>query len=144
VLGHRYNPNLASPVITDLTDGQFFYNSFQVSVSKRYGHKLSWLVSYTFAHSVDDASVDFNVESVNDPATSQNIFDPKGSRGRQILTFGTISWRMSFTTCLDEGASWVAGRFRVLQAFTAASHLPQCSTSTMPICNRWLFRNVRT
>ena len=80
-LGHRYNPNLASPVITDLTDGQSFYNSFQVSVSKRYGHNLSWLVSYTFAHSVDDASVDFNVESVNDPATSQNIFDRKGSRG---------------------------------------------------------------
>ena len=80
-LGHRYNPNLASPLIADLTDAQSFYNSFQLSVSKRYGHNLFWLASYTFAHSVDDASVDFNVESVNDPATSQNIFDRKGSRG---------------------------------------------------------------
>ena len=80
-LGHRYNPNLASFLIADLTDGQSFYNSFQVSVSKRYGHNLSWLVSYTFAHSVDDASVDFSVESVNDPAISQDIFDRKGSRG---------------------------------------------------------------
>ena len=80
-LGHRYNPNLASFLIADLTDGQSFYNSFQVSVSKRYGHNLFWLVSYTFAHSVDDASVDFSVESVNDPAISQNIFDRKGSRG---------------------------------------------------------------
>jgi hypothetical protein len=80
-LGHRYNPNLASGLIADLTDGQSFYNSFQVSVSKRYGHNLFWLVSYTFAHSVDDASVDFSVESVNDAATAQNIFDRKGSRG---------------------------------------------------------------
>ncbi len=28
-LGHRYNPNLASPLIADLTDAQSFYNSFQ-------------------------------------------------------------------------------------------------------------------
>ena len=80
-LGHRYNPNLASPLIADLTDGQSFYNSFQVSVSKRYGHNLFWQASYTLAHSVDDASVDFSVESVNDPPASQNIFDRKGSRG---------------------------------------------------------------
>jgi hypothetical protein len=80
-LGHRYNPNLASPLAADLTDGQSFYNSFQVSVSKRYAHSLSWQFSYTLAHSVDDASVDSSVESVNDPQTSQNIFDRKGSRG---------------------------------------------------------------
>jgi hypothetical protein len=30
---------------------------------------------------VDDASVDFSVESVNDPPISQNIFDRKASRG---------------------------------------------------------------
>src|SRR5580658_2909298 len=80
-LGHRYNPNLASPLAADLTDGQSFYNSFQVSVSKRYAHSLSWQFSYTLAHSVDDASVDSSVESVNDPQTAQNIFDRKGSRG---------------------------------------------------------------
>ena len=81
-LGHRYNPNLASPLQTILTDAQSFYNSFQVSVSKRYAHNLFWQASYTLAHSVDDASVDFSVESVNDPPASQNIFDRKGSRGR--------------------------------------------------------------
>jgi hypothetical protein len=32
----------AEPLITDLTDGQSFYNSFQVSVSKRYAHNLFW------------------------------------------------------------------------------------------------------
>ena len=80
-LGHRYNPNLPSPLLTELTDGQSFYNSFQVSVSKRYAHNLFWQASYTLAHSVDDASVDFSMESVNDPPVSQNIFDRKGSRG---------------------------------------------------------------
>ena len=80
-LGTRLNPNLSSPLLTDFTDGQSFYNSFQVSVSKRYAHSLFWQVSYTLAHSVDDASVDFNVESVNDPPISQNVFDRKGSRG---------------------------------------------------------------
>jgi Carboxypeptidase regulatory-like domain/TonB dependent receptor len=80
-LGQRYNPNLASPLLTDLTDGQSFYNSFQASVSKRYGRNLFWQASYTLAHSVDDASVDFSVESVNDPPVSQNTFDRKGSRG---------------------------------------------------------------
>jgi hypothetical protein len=81
-LGHRYNPNLASPVITELTDAQSFYNSFQVSVSKRLGHNLFWQASYTLGHSVDDASVDLSVDSVNDPPIPQNIFDRKGSRGR--------------------------------------------------------------
>jgi hypothetical protein len=80
-LGHRYDPNLSSPLQTILTDSQSFYNSFQASVSQRYAHNFSWQASYTLAHSVDDASVDYAVESVNDPPASQNIFDRKGSRG---------------------------------------------------------------
>ena len=80
-LGHRYNPNLPSPLITILTDGQSFYNSFQASVSRRFAHNLFWQASYTLAHSIDDASVDSSVESVNDPPASQSIFDRKGSRG---------------------------------------------------------------
>ena len=80
-LGHRYNPNLPSPLLMVLTDGQSFYNSFQVSVSRRYAHSLFFQASYTLAHSVDDASVDFAVESVNAPPVSQNAFDRKGSRG---------------------------------------------------------------
>jgi hypothetical protein len=79
--GHRYNRNLSSPLLTILTDGQSFYNSFQVSVSKHYAHNLFWQASYTLAHSVDDASADFSLESVNDLPASQNIFDRKGDRG---------------------------------------------------------------
>ena len=81
-LGHRYNPNLPSPLITVLTDAQSFYNSLQVSVSKQYAHSLSWQAFYTFSHSIDDASTSLNVEAVNESPTSQNIFDRKGDRSR--------------------------------------------------------------
>jgi hypothetical protein len=84
-LGHRYNPNLPSPLLAVLTDAQSFYNSFQVSVSKHYAHNLSWQAFYTFSHSVDDASTNFSIETVNDPPTSQDIFDRKGSRGRSAF-----------------------------------------------------------
>src|SRR5262249_34959840 len=42
---------------------------------------LFWQVSYTLAHSVDDASADNSEESVNAPPASQNTFDRKESRG---------------------------------------------------------------
>ena len=82
-LGHRYNPNLPSPLLAVLTDAQSFYNSFQVSVSKHYSRGLSLEAFYTFAHSIDDASASLNVvEAVNEAPTSQDIFDRKGDRGR--------------------------------------------------------------
>src|SRR5215470_9112582 len=81
-LGHRYNPNLPSPLLQDLTDAQSFYNSFQASVSQRNAHRLSWQVSYTFSHSVDDASDNVSIEAVNEPPTTQDPFNRKGDRGR--------------------------------------------------------------
>jgi hypothetical protein len=81
-LGHRYNPNLPSPLLIVLTDAQSFYNSFQLSVSKHGSHNLSWQASYTFSHSVDDASSNVSIEAVNEPATTQNPFNRKGDRGR--------------------------------------------------------------
>jgi TonB dependent receptor len=82
VLGHRFNPNLPSPLLAALTDAQSFYNSFQLSVSKVGAHNVAWQAFYTFSHSVDDASTNSSIEAVNEPFTSQNIFDRKGSRGR--------------------------------------------------------------
>ena len=81
-LGHRYNPNLPSPLLEDLTDAQSFYNSFQLSASQRNSHYLSWQVSYTFSHSIDDASSNVSVEAVNEPPTTQDPFNRKGDRGR--------------------------------------------------------------
>ena len=42
-LGHRYNPNLPSPLLAVLTDAQSFYNSLQLAVSQRYASSLSWV-----------------------------------------------------------------------------------------------------
>ena len=83
--GHRYNPNLPSPLLAVLTDAQSFYNSFQLSISQKRAHNLSWQAFYTFSHSIDDASANFSIETVNDPPTSQDIFDRKGSRGRSAF-----------------------------------------------------------
>jgi hypothetical protein len=81
-LGHRYNPNLPSPLLTVLTDAQSFYNSLQLSVSKLYANNFSWQLFYTWSHSIDDASTNFSIEAVNEPPTTQDPFDRKGSRGR--------------------------------------------------------------
>ena len=81
-LGHRYNPNLPSPLLADLTDAKSFYNSFQLSVSKKYLHNISWQAFYTLSHSIDDASANFSIEAVNEPPATQDPFDRKGSRGR--------------------------------------------------------------
>ena len=81
-LGHRYNPNLPSALLEDLTDAQSFYNSFQMCVSKHNAHNLSWQASYTFSHSVDDASSNVSIDAVNEPPTTQDPFNRKGDRGR--------------------------------------------------------------
>src|SRR6266550_3929718 len=81
-LGHRFNPNLPSPLLEVLTDAQSFYNSFQFSVSQHSTDHVSWQAYYTLAHSIDDASTGLIIEAVNEPPGSQNIFDRKGSRGR--------------------------------------------------------------
>src|SRR5262249_36812131 len=65
--------------------GQSFYNSLQLSISQNHAHNLSWQTFYTLSHSIDDASANFSIETVNDPPTSQNIFDRKGSRGRSAF-----------------------------------------------------------
>ena len=104
-LGHRFNPNLSSPLQMVLTDAQSFYNSFQLSVSRQRSDSLSWQVFYTFSHSIDDASNTFLIDAVNEPE-SQDIFNRKGSRGRSgfdirhnfvgnvlyELPFGRKSW----------------------------------------------------
>jgi hypothetical protein len=81
-LGHRFNPNLPSPLEAVLTDAQSFYNSLQLSVARQHADNFSWQVFYTFSHSIDDASSTFLIEAVNEPPTSQDIFNRKGSRGR--------------------------------------------------------------
>src|SRR5580700_3734190 len=68
----------------------------------------------------------------------------RGAADHQALTFGIASWRTSFTLRLDAAVYWVGGGSRALRALIAASHLPRCSPSTMPIYNRWILQSVRT
>jgi hypothetical protein len=100
-LGHRYNPNLPSPLQIILTDAQSFYNSFQLSVSNHSAKNVSWQAFYTLAHSIDDASNSFLIEAVNEPPGSQNIFDRKGSRGRSSFDIrdnfvGSVVYELPF------------------------------------------------
>jgi hypothetical protein len=81
-LGHRYNPNLPSPLLMVLTDAQSFYNSFQLSVSKHHAHNVSWQAFYTLSHSIDDGSSNVSIEAVNEPPMTQDPFNRKGDRGR--------------------------------------------------------------
>ena len=81
-LGHRYDPNLPSSLLEELTDAQSFYNSFQLSVSQQYAHGVFWQAFYKFSHSVDDASENVSIEAVNEPPTTQDPFNRKGDRGR--------------------------------------------------------------
>jgi hypothetical protein len=81
-LGHRFNPNLPSPLQAVLTDAQSFYNSFQLSIARQHAENFSWQFFYTFSHSIDDASSTYLIEAVNEPPASQDIFNRKGSRGR--------------------------------------------------------------
>src|SRR5262249_53572782 len=104
--GHRYNPNLPSPVLAVLTDGQSFYNSLQLSISQRHTHNLSWEAFYTLSHSIDDASANFSIETVNDPPTSQDIFDRKGSRGRSAFHI-----RHNFVANAVYELPWGRGRY---------------------------------
>ena len=82
-LGHRYNPNLSSGLLGDLTDAQSFYNSLQLSVSQQHAHNVSWQAFYALAHSIDDASGnEATIDAVNEPVTTQNPFNRKGDRAR--------------------------------------------------------------
>ena len=81
-LGHRFYPNLPSPLQAELTDAQSFYNSFQLSISRQLRNRLSWQAFYNLSHSIDDASSGILLDAVNEPAQAQNIFDRKGDRGR--------------------------------------------------------------
>lgn len=52
----KYNGTIFGSVGQQATDGNSRYNSLQASLNKRVSHGLSFLFSYTYAHSQDNAS----------------------------------------------------------------------------------------
>ena len=122
-LKHRFNPNLPSPLLTALTDAQSFYNSFQLSFSKQRAHNFSWQVFYTLSHSVDDASINFSIEAVNEPFTSQDIFNRKGSRGRSGFDI-RHNFVASATYELPFGHRWVLEGWQISGIAAIHSNIP--------------------
>ena len=122
-LGSRINPNLPSSVLDSLTDAQSFYNSLQLSVSKEHIHNLSWRASYTLSHSVDDASEGFSIEAVNEPFTSQDPFDRKGSRGRSAFDI-RHNFVASLVYDLPTGRGSLLGGWQISSVANIHSNLP--------------------
>jgi len=66
------------------------YNALEASLRKRFGHGLSFLASYTWAHSIDDVS-SFNITgSASQPVAgendlAQNPYDLAAERGRSMF-----------------------------------------------------------
>jgi hypothetical protein len=66
------------------------YNALETSLKKRFSHGISFLASYTYSHSIDDAS-SFNMTgSAAKPVAGendlpQNPFDPAAERGRSLF-----------------------------------------------------------
>jgi hypothetical protein len=66
------------------------YNALEASLRKRFSHGLSFLASYTLAHSIDDVS-SFNITgSASQPVAgendlAQNPFDLRAERGRSMF-----------------------------------------------------------
>ena len=122
-LGHRYNPNLPSPLTTVLTDAQSFYDSFQLSVSKQYAHNLSWQLFYTWSHSIDDASTNFSPSKLSMNHQPRRILSIAREAGAgQDSTSGTISSpTLSMSCLLDAEEASSAGNSPLLPAFAATS-----------------------
>ena len=98
------------------------YNALETSLRKRFSHGLSFLASYTWAHSIDDVS-SFNITgSASQPVAGENDlaqdpFDLAAERGRSMFDSHnrfvlSYQWLLPF---LQHSSSWyghVLGNWR--------------------------------
>jgi hypothetical protein len=65
------------------TEANSSYNALQASLTKRFGHGLQFLASYTYSHSIDDASANNNANQESEiaplPGDQQNLATQVGS-----------------------------------------------------------------
>jgi hypothetical protein len=65
------------------TEATSEYNSLQTSLTKRFSHRLQFLASYTYSHSIDNASANNNVGAESEiaplPGDQQNLATQFGS-----------------------------------------------------------------
>ncbi|HUJ31341.1 MAG TPA: carboxypeptidase regulatory-like domain-containing protein [Candidatus Acidoferrum sp.] len=56
-----------STIQSDVNDGFAFYNALDVNLSRRFGHGVSMLASYTWSHAIDNVDPDIPGQNPNDP-----------------------------------------------------------------------------
>jgi hypothetical protein len=88
------NPNFTAEFEVMSNDADSSYNALQTQYRHRFSHGLQALLSYTWAHSIDDASSDVN--PVNLPAGDAALSDERGSSDYDIRhTFsGAVSYNI--------------------------------------------------
>jgi len=110
------------------------YNALETSLRKRFSHGPSFLVSYTWAHSIDDVS-SFNITgSASQPVAGENDlaqdpFDLAAERGRSMFDSHnrfvlSYQWVVPF---LQRSSTWyghVLGNWQLNGIFTAMSGGP--------------------
>jgi hypothetical protein len=110
------------------------YNALEASLRKRFNHGLSFLASYTWAHSIDDVS-SFNITgSASQPVAgendlAQNPFDLAAERGRSMFDSRnrfvlSYQWSLPF---LQHSSTWyghVLGDWQLNGIVTAMSGGP--------------------
>jgi outer membrane receptor protein involved in Fe transport len=110
------------------------YNALEASLRKRFSHGLSFLASYTWAHSIDDVS-SFNITgSASQPVAgendlAQNPFNLAAERGRSMFDARhrfvlSYQWSLPF---LQHSGSWyghVLGNWQLNGIVTAMSGTP--------------------
>jgi hypothetical protein len=93
--GKAINPNYGSLLVQN-QQATSNYNALQVSLKKRASYGLTMQASYTYSHSLDDASGPFPSDYVSESGRAQNYYDLKGDYGRSafdrrnIFVFNTL------------------------------------------------------
>jgi hypothetical protein len=128
------------------TDGNSRYNSLQASLQKTYSHGLDFMVSYTWAHAIDDSSsfedLAFNGLDVNPFLPGLNWGDSGfDARQRIVVSYDyTIPMPGSWTS--SGLGSRVLGGWRISGITTAQSGFPVTTTNpffTSLTCNAFEF-----
>jgi hypothetical protein len=76
----KYPGNIFGGIGPQATDGSSHYNSMQVSVNKSPSHGLSYLLAYTYSHSLDYGS-SFENAGFGGANRGQNPFNPRANFG---------------------------------------------------------------
>jgi outer membrane receptor protein involved in Fe transport len=110
------------------------YNALEASLRKRFSHGLSFLASYTWAHSIDDVS-SFNITgSASQPVAgendlAQNPFNLAAERGRSMFDARhrfvlSYQWSLPFLQHSDNWYGHVLGNWQLNGIVTAMSGTP--------------------